>query len=401
MYRFAERMKTMEQSAEVMRKLFNATTGADAVNFSTGAPANETIDVDTIREICDDVLQKDGRGYEALQYNNPMGIPELREVVAKQLLPRRGIENADKDDVMIVQGGLETLNFACQLFINKGDVILVESPTFMHAVEIFEMFEAVCVGVECDKDGMLIDDLKEKCSKYDVKMIYVIPSFQNPSGVTMSLERRKEIAEYVSDKDIILLEDDPYVELRYKGEDLPAIKKFDRSGNVVYANSFSKIFSPGLRLGYVYADKEIIKRMFDAKTATNSHTAVLQQIICAEYFKRGYFEKNIDGARQIYKDKAEFALSCIKKYMPQGTRVNEPDGGLFVWLRLPEGCMDTNELRERADETGAAFVAGDGFFVEEGKGHDCMRLSFGHLEYETIEEGIKRLGAYIKDNMRS
>ena len=202
---FAQRVDTMKDSAKVMYDLFHAVTDPRTINFASGSPANETLPVDEVREIAMDVLQKDGRGFEALQYNNPTGILDLRKIVAEYLLPRRGIEGASPDEVLISTGGLEPLYYACQLFINPGDTLLVESPTFMHAVEMFKMFEANCVEVECDDEGMIIEDLKAKQEKYNARMVYIIPTFQNPTGKTMSLERRKAVAELANEKNFIIL----------------------------------------------------------------------------------------------------------------------------------------------------------------------------------------------------
>ena len=399
MLEFAQRIRTMETSAGIVRGLFNGIVDPNTINFSAGAPANVTLPVEEVREISNEILRRDTRGIEALQYNNPRGIPELRKVVADYLLPRRGINVASPDDVMIVQGGLETLNLVCQLFINKGDVVLVEEPTFMHAIEIFEMFEAKCISVKCDEEGVVLEDLAAKQERYNAKMLYVIPSFQNPTGKTMSLARRKAVAKFGSEKNIVILEDDPYVELRYAGEDLPAIKAFDETGNVIFANSFSKIFSPGMRLGYVYAAPEVIFHIFDAKTATNSHTAVLNQILCAEFFNRGLYEKHIEEARAVYREKQTTAISLIKKYMPEGTKVTSPEGGLFVWVELPGDDIDTTELLKECAQIHVSFMAGAGFFAEEGKGRNCMRLSFSNLSEDKIEEGMKRLGDLIKSKM--
>lgn len=396
---FAQRVDTMKDSAKVMYDLFHAVTDPRTINFASGSPANETLPVDEVREIAMEVLQKDGRGFEALQYNNPTGILDLRKIVAEYLLPRRGIEGASPDEVLISTGGLEPLYYACQLFINPGDTLLVESPTFMHAVEMFKMFEANCVEVECDDEGMIIEDLKAKQEKYNARMVYIIPTFQNPTGKTMSLERRKAVAELANEKNFIILEDDPYVELRYSGEDLPAIKTFDTTDNVVYANSFSKIFSPGNRLGYIYAAKPIVDKAFDIKTATNSHTAVLPQILCAEYFMRGYYPDHIADARAFYLDKRDHALEYVKKYMPEGTKVNTPDGGLFMWLQIPSDKIDTRELLEAAKEKLVAFVAGPGFYIDEGKGLNELRMSYGHLSYEQLEKGISTLAELIKERI--
>ena len=231
-----------------------------------------------------------------LQYSHPNGLLDLRQAIAEKLLFPKGI-HASTDDIAIVAGGLETMNLVCQVFINPGDIILVEAPTFVQCAEIFEMFQAKCVSVEMDDNGIVLEDLEQKIQEYHPKIIYVIPTFQNPSGRTLSVERRKAIAELGSKYDVLVLEDDPYRELRYSGEDLPPIKYFDKTGHTIYANSLSKIFSPGARLGFVYAAPQIISKLFDAKTATNSQTNGIAQVLCAEFFKRGYFEPHLEKIR--------------------------------------------------------------------------------------------------------
>lgn len=398
MIEFARRMTDMQKSATIVKKLFGAMTDPETISFGGGAPAKEALPVDVVREIAADVLTYDKRGVEALQYGHPTGILELRQAVAEKLLAPKGI-NASPDDIAIVAGGLETMNLVCQVFINPGDVILVEAPTFVHCVEIFEMFQAKCVSVEMDDNGIILEDLEEKIKKYHPKIIYVIPTFQNPSGRTLSVERRKAIAEMGSKYDVLVLEDDPYRELRYSGEDLPPIKYFDKTGHTIYANSFSKIFSPGSRLGFVYASPEIIDKIFDAKTATNSQTNGIAQVLCAEFFKRGYYEEHLEKVRAIYKERRDVMIECIDKYLPEGTKRVFPDGGLFTWVELP-GDIDTTKLLEEAAAYKVAFVAGEGFFTDgNGRGRNCMRISFGSVPPEKIRIGMERLGKLIASKM--
>ena len=238
----------------------------------------------------------------------------------------------------------------------------MESPTFVHCVEIFEMFQAKCVAVECDDQGFVMEDLENKIKEYNPKFVYVIPTFQNPTGKTLPADRREKLAELGSKYDVIVLEDDPYRELRYSGEDLLSIKKFDKTGNTVYANSFSKVFSPGSRLGFVYADKSIIARLFDAKTATNSHTSNFAQVVCAEFFNRGYFHENLKKLIAIHKERRDAMIAAIDKYLPEGTKRVFPDGGLFTWVELPGG-INTTELLEKAADYHVAYIAGAGFFT--------------------------------------
>lgn len=399
MVQYARRMATMENTASIVRGLFNSMTDPEMISFAGGAPASELLPIDACREIANDVLTMSGRGVEALQYGPPNGIRDLREVVADVLLAPKGI-HASPDDIAIVAGGLEAINLVCQVFIDPEDVILVESPTFVHCVEIFEMFQAKCIGVEMDKDGMIPEDLEAKIVQYQPKMIYTIPTFHNPAGRTLSTPRRKAVAELASKYNVLVLEDDPYRELRYSGEDLPPIKYFDKSGHTIYANSFSKIFSPGSRLGFVYAAPEIIHHLFDAKTATNSQTNGIAQVLCAEFFKRGYYEEHLQKVREIYRNRRDIMIECIDRYLPAGTKRIIPDGGIFVWVELP-GDINTTELLKKATDFKVAFMAGSGFFTEGGgKGSNCMRMGFGNLTPEKIKIGMERLGKLIAEETR-
>ena len=391
---FANRMEYMAGSAAIIRSLFGAMNDPETISFGGGAPASDALPVEQIREIAADVLRRDTRGVEALQYGPVQGVRQLREIVAGKLLAPKGVP-ADPDDILIVNGGLETMNLLCQVFINPGDVILCESPTFVHCVEIFEMFQAKCIGCRTDDLGIDPEDVENKILEYHPKMVYVIPTFQNPTGKTLPAERREKLAELGSKYDVIILEDDPYRDLRYSGEELKPIKAYDKTGRTVLANSFSKIFSPGSRLGYVYADHRIIEKLIDAKSATNSHTSMLPQILCAEFFARGYYDEHLKKLCSIHRESRDAMMSALEKTMPEGTRWVFPDGGLFTWVELPGG-IDTTELLKEAVGYKVAFIAGAGFYVggtEDGK--NCMRLSYGNVTPEKIEIGMKRLGDLI------
>ena len=397
---FAKRMDYMAGSAAIIKDLFHAMGDPETISFGGGAPASDALPVDRLREIADDVLRRESRGVEALQYGPVEGIRQLREIVAEKLLAPKGVQ-ADPENIMIVNGGLETMNLLCQVFIDPGDVILCESPTFVHCVEIFEMFQARCIGCRTDELGIDPEDVERKILEYRPKMVYVIPTFQNPTGKTLPAERRQKLAELGSRYDVIILEDDPYRDMRYSGEELPPIKAYDRTGHTVLANSFSKIFSPGSRLGYVFADPRIMDKLVDAKSATNSHTAMLPQILCAEFFARGYFDEHLEKLRAVHRERRDAMMAALEKYMPEGTKWVFPDGGLFSWVELPGG-IDTTELLKEALEHKVAYVAGASFFIgNTGEGRNCMRVSFGNVTPEKIETGMQRLGDLIKAKLQS
>ena len=395
---FAKRMDYMAGSAAIIRGLFGAMNDPETISFGGGAPATEALPAEEIREIAAEVLTPERRGREALQYGPVKGIRQLREIVAEQLLRPNDIP-ADPEDVLIVNGGLETMNLLCQVFIDPGDVILVESPTFVHCVEIFEMFQARCVGCETDEHGLVIEDVERKIRELHPKMVYVIPTFQNPTGKTLPADRREQLAALGSKYDVIILEDDPYRELRYSGEALKPIKAYDRTGHTVYANSLSKIFSPGSRLGYVYADRKIIEKLMDAKTATNSHTSMVPQVLCAEFFARGLYPEHLQKLCAIHRERRDAMMAALERYMPEGTKWVHPDGGLFSWVELPGG-IDTTELLKEAASYKVAYIAGAGFFAGgTGEGKNCMRISYGNVSPEKIDEGMRRLGSLIRSKL--
>ncbi len=398
MSRFAKRIANMQASADVIRQLFESMTDPQTISFGGGAPAREALPVETIHDIAEEVLTREKRGIQALQYGNPMGVADLRQAVIDRLLAPKGL-NAGLENLLIVSGGIESMNLVSQLYLEPGDVVLVEAPTFVQAVQIFQLFEARCIACETDNDGLVIEDVETKIKQYSPKMVYVIPTFQNPSGRTTSLERRKALADLGSRYDIVILEDDPYSELRYSGEVLPPIKSFDLTGNTIFVNSFSKIFSPGSRLGYIYAKKEIICRVYDIKTATNSHASVLAQVICAEFFNRGLYEPHLNKIRAIHRERRDVMMDCIKTMLPAEIKSVYPDGGLFTWAELPQH-LNTTSLLSDALAQKVAYVPGREFFVQDKDNHDnCMRISFGGVTPENIRIGMERLADVIKAKM--
>ena len=398
MPKFAKRMAYMQSTADVIRYLFESMTDPDTISFGGGAPAREALPVELVHEIANDVLSRDRRGVQALQYGNPIGIPDLRQAVIDRLLAPKGLK-VGLENVMIVAGGMETMNLVSQLYLEPGDVVLVESPTFLQSIQIFKMFEARCIACETDDQGLVIEDVEAKIKLHHPKMIYVVPTFQNPSGRTTSLERRKALARLGSQYDVVVLEDDPYCEMRYSGEVLPPIKYFDETGNTIFANSLSKIFAPGTRLGYIFAEAPIIRKFYDAKTATNSHTNVVTQILCAEFFNRGLFEPHLKLIRDIHRERRDVMMDCIKSMLPDGVKYVYPDGGLFTWVELPEQ-VDTTSMLEEAKQHKVAYMPGRKFFVEGQPIHNnCMRVSFGGVTPENIKIGMERLSSVVYSKM--
>ncbi len=395
---FANRTETMKESAAYLRSLFNSMTDPNFINFGGGSPAREALPHEIISKLATEILQDPDKGYRALQYSNPTGLKELREVVIKHLLEPKGVQGQGIENVLIVSGGLETMNLVCQAFIEPGDVILVENPTFIHCVETFDMFQAKCVTCECDDVGLVMEDVEAKIKAHHPKMIYTVPTFNNPTGKTLTADRRKRLAELGSQYDVIILEDDPYRDIRYSGEEVPPIKSFDKTGHTIMANSFSKIFSPGTRLGYAVATPEIIEKLMDAKIATNSHTSTLTQLLCAEFFNQGYYPEHHKKICDLYRERRDAMLECIDEFFPLGTKRTTPDGGFYTWVELPPH-MNAQSLVDEAAKDKIAYLAGESWFLNgNGEGSNTLRMSFSSTPVEKIRYGVEALGRLFRAN---
>lgn len=391
----------MEEECRKCKSLTSSLTAQHIISFAAGAPAKEAYPFDLLREISQDVFQKSDEGYEAVKYGATIGTLGMREVVRDYLLEPRGL-HVGLENIMITAGGIQPMNLLSQLYINPGDTILVEAPSFVHGTMIFKMFEANLVPCHMDKDGLVMEDVEAKIRQYHPKMIYTIPTFQNPTGVTLSLERRSQLAEMASKYDVIILEDDPYREIRYSGNHLPPIKSFDKTGNTIFANSFSKIFSPGSRLGYIVADEAIIKKLCDIKLGTDTCTNTISQALCAEFFKRGYYEKHLESLCSLYRSRRDTLLESLDKYFPAGTKHTEPDGGYYVWVELPEGLSAVDLAGEVASKLNICYGIGAAFYSEgneAGAGSRCMRMNFSGLTEDVIRENVEKLGVFFLSKM--
>lgn len=396
MPQFSKRMAYMQEAASVTRHLMESMVDPSIISFGGGAPAREALPVETIQQLAQEVLSRDARGIEALQYGKPLGVTDLRMAALNHLVLPKNID-ASLENIMIVGGGMEGLYLTAQILLEPGAVVLVESPTFVQSIQTFEMFEAECIACKTDDDGYDLEDLEAKIKLYHPRMIYVIPTFQNPSGRTTSLEKRKALARLANEYDIMLLEDDPYGDMRYSGDPIPPVKSFDKNDNVIYANSFSKIFSPGSRLGYICASEGIIRKLYDAKTASNSHTGMISQVLCAEFFNRGYFEPHLKKICGIHKERRDVMMECIRQGMPAGSKYIEPNGGLFTWVELPEQIDTSGPMMAAAAQAKVAYMPGEKFFVNgQPIRKNCMRLSFGGTEPERIRIGMERLCQVIR-----
>lgn len=397
MGKYADRVYEMQTEVDKLKVLTDALVSPTIISFGGGAPAKEAYPFDLIREISQDVFQAGPEGFATMVYGSTMGYLPLREAVRDYLLKPRGLD-VDVDRIMITAGGIQPVNFMCQLYLNPGDVILVETPTFVHADMIFKMFGAKFVPVAMEDDGMDMADLEEKIKTCNPKFIYAMPTFQNPTGITMSQEKRIKLAELANKYDVMVLEDDPYREIRYSGEELIPIMHYDKNENVIFAGSFSKIFAPGSRLGFMVASEDQIAKLCNIKLGTDTCTNGFAQVLAGEFFKRGYYPQHLQNLKDLYTSRRDAMVETIDKYFPEGTKRTFPDGGYYLWVELPEG-LDAGALaRELAEKHNVCYGNGEIFYSEgnpEGAGARCMRMNYTGQTEESIRTNIKAMGEFF------
>lgn len=396
---FSQRAREMKASD--VRELLKLLQVPDMISFAGGLPNPETFPVDVIRDITSDVLSKDGG--KVLQYGITEGYAPLRESIA-QRMKGKGMD-ATVDNVLVVSGSQQVIDLVGKVFIDPKDVIVVSAPTYLAALTGFATYQASFEAVPIDEDNMRLDLFEERVRKLakrsnQPKVVYVLPNFQNPAGVTMPESNRRRIVDMASEYDFIVLEDDPYGELRYVGDHIKPLKAFDDEGRVVYMGTFSKVLAPGLRVGWVVAHPEILKKLIISKQSTDVCTNVLGQAIAQEYMARGLMDKQIVKIREVYGRKLKIMLDGMQEFMPEGVKWMKPEGGMFLWVTLPEG-MESPTLLEKALKKRVAFVSGRAFFPDPRDGFGTMRLNFSHPSDDLITEGLRRLGAVINQEMVS
>jgi len=400
-HRFAQRTQTIKSSA--IRELLKLTQRPEVISFAGGLPASELFPVDRFREACQRVLSDHPTA--ALQYGPTEGYVPLREMIVENL--RRFGIMASTENVLITSGSQQALDLIAKLLINPGDRILVEAPSYLGALQAFNVFGAEYVTVPIDHDGIRTD-LLEGALRSGPKFMYILPNFQNPGGVTMSVERRRELVNLSNKYGVPIVEDDPYGQLRFEGEHLPPLVVLDRDnmrgdktyqlGNVIYLSTFSKTLAPGLRLGWIVAPPEVIAKLVQLKQGADLHTSTFTQIVAYEVAKGGFLEEHIKTIRAVYGERRRVMLEALEEFFPPEVTWTHPQGGLFLWVTLPEG-MDCQKLFRVAVENNVAFVPGDCFYTGEGEGLRNFRLNFSASSPERIREGIRRLSIAVRQQM--
>jgi 2-aminoadipate transaminase len=381
--RFAERTHSMVSS--IIRDLLKLALQPDIISFAGGMPASELFLTKEFEEACHDVLIHDGA--RALQYGTTEGYPPLRQYLVEKM--QEYDVPAEPENILLVNGSQQALDLIGKMFINPGDVILTEAPTYLGALQSFRAYQARFVTVPLDEDGIQTDKLEEVLERQPVKFMYVLPNFHNPAGVTMTLERRLKLVELAARYGVFIVEDDPYGELRFEGQDVSPLVVLHKE-NVLYLSTFSKTLSPGIRLGWIVAPSKIIAKLVQAKQGSDLHTSTFIQMVVNDICQRGILRRHVKTIREVYRERRDAMLAAMEKHFPPGVTWVRPQGGLFLWVQLPEH-VDASELLNAALQEKVAFVPGRAFYPGEG-GKSTMRLTFASATPEKIEEGIKRLG---------
>ncbi len=387
-----------EMKASEIRELLKLTERKEIISFAGGLPTPEAFPVDKVKEICNHLL--DEKGPNILQYGTTEGVTELRQAIAERM-NRKGM-NITYHNVLITSGSQQALDLIGKAFLDPDDTVLVGAPTYMGGTNAFKSYGAIMESVKVDENGMDPDSLEEKIRLLQMhgrsaELLYLIPAFQNPSGVTLSQERRRRIMEIATEYDMLVIEDAPYSELRYNGETIKPMKSMDEDGRVIYLGTFSKVLAPGFRVAWCIADRDILQKLIIVKQAVDLCTNTFGQYIAAEYLNRGYIDEHIQKIKTLYKRKRDHMLAAMDRHFPPEAKWTKPDGGMFIWVTLPE-CIDTKEMFNRALANNVAYVHGASFFADHS-GKNTMRLNFTYATDEEIEEGIKRLAATIKQEI--
>lgn len=394
---FSERMKTMRPSE--IRELLKLTQNPEIISFAGGLPNPEAFPVDELVEITREVLEKHGK--MALQYGPTEGIRGFREVLASRCA-KDGMD-VTSENVIITTGSQQGLDMIGRVFLDPGDTIIVELPTYLGAINAFRAYEVNFEGVPLDEEGMKTDLLEEKIEELKKKgitpkFIYVVPTFQNPAGVVMSESRRKKLIDIANEHDLIVIEDDPYGKLIYEGKPAKPIKALDDEGRVIYLSTFSKILAPGFRLAWIVASEELIRKLTIAKQALDLCSNTFVQFVAKEFIEGGYLDLHIMKIIEMYRPKRDKMIESIKNYFPSDTIFYKPRGGMFAWVTIP-GDIDTEEMFLDAIKEKVAYIHGKAFYVDGG-GANSMRLNFSYASEELIDEGMRRLGKVIEKRLK-
>ncbi len=393
--KFSDRISSLQPSA--IREILKVTQDPSVISFAAGNPSPESFPVDDMARIAADIFKNNSAN--ALQYGVTEGYTPLRELTSARIKNKYGIGKS-YDDLIITSGGQQAIELATKVLLNEGDTILCEAPSFIGSLNAFRSYKINLVGVPMDKDGMDMDVLETMLkTQPNVKLIYTIPTFQNPSGCTMTLERRHRLLELAEQYNVFILEDNPYFELRYTGEYVPTIKSLDETGRVIYSGSYSKVLAPGIRIGFACAHRDIITKMTVCKQVSDVHTNLFFQMICAEYLNSCDIDAHIEKIKKIYSERLSVMADAIDAGFAGKARYIRPEGGIFLWCSLPEG-YDSMEFCRLCGASKVAAVPGNSFSVNENEVVPTFRLNFSLPNNETIRRGIDIMSKVLADYVK-
>ena len=390
--KFASRMKRMESNE--MAEILQLASIPGLISFAGGLPAPESFPVEQIKASAIEVMDTLGR--KALQYNNSSGYKPLREWIADRM-SNTGAK-VEGEDILITSGSQQGIDLTGRVFLEKGDVVFCESPSYLGAINALSAYECDFVEVSTDDEGMVMEELEKLVDEHqNGKFIYVIPDFQNPTGKTWTKERREKLLQIAKDKDLIIVEDNPYGELRYEGRNVESIKSMDTEDRVVYLGTFSKILSPGIRIGWACAGKEIMDKYLRVKQRTDVHTNSVTQMELVNFLENNSIDKHIQELIKLYGNRRDIMVGSVKKYFPKEVKMTHPEGGLFLWLELPEN-INTKDMLKKSVDKNVGYVPG-GAFYPNNRQENTIRLNFSNMQEEDIKKGIKILGEVIKEEL--
>lgn len=390
-YKFARRIGNLKASE--IREILKVTEKPEVISFAGGLPAPELFPIEEIIKVNRIVLEEEGT--TALQYSTTEGYAPLREWIANRMNSRLKTK-FQSENILITHGSQQALDLSGKVFLNEGDVVLCESPTYLAAISAFKAYECEFIEVPTDDDGMISDELErilERTQK--VKIIYVIPEFQNPTGKTWSLERRKLLVKIAMNHNVMIIEDNPYGELRYEGENLPSIKSFDQIGCVLCLGTFSKIFCPGYRIGWIAGDKRVIEKYVLVKQGTDLQCNTIAQMEIAKYLELYDIDEHINKIREVYRQRRDLTVKTMEEEFPKEVSFTRPHGGLFAWVELPTN-INARDVLKKSLEKNVAFVPGGSFFPNGGN-ENTFRINFSNMPEERIIEGLKCLAGVLHE----
>lgn len=388
----ADRVKSMKGSA--IREMFKRMADPSIISLAGGNPASELFPGDELSKIAGKILMTNPT--LALQYGTTDGYPKMKDCARERAAKVNSYTEGDA--IIVMTGANQGIDLTAKALLNKGDKVIVENPSFIGSLNAFRTYEAELVGVTVEADGMNMEELEEKLkTEKGVKFIYTIPTFQNPTGYTMSLEKRKKMLELASKYDVLILEDNPYGDLRFAGEDVATVKSLDTEGRVIYAGSFSKILSPGMRLGYIVAPSAIVEKIEILKQVNDVHTPMLTQLMCVEFMKKYNIDDYIEKNRDLYREKCAKMVAAMEKYFPKGkVKWVVPEGGIFLWCECPT-IKDISPVVDKCLEKKVAIVPGSNFAVDMSAPSNMFRLNYSSATFENIEEGVRRVGEALSE----